>query len=90
MIQPYKKRHDVSVMIWTVIHDDERSDLIRLSRDFEAKKKDYSTNSYLEILNEHLLKIYRSDMTFQQDNALIHTAKKVKQWFENKDVKTTN
>ena len=90
MIQSYKKEHDVSVMIWAAIHDEDRSELIRLSRDFEAKKKGYSVNSYIEILNKHLLKIYRLYMTFQQDNALIHTAKKMKTWFENKDVKTTN
>ena len=90
MIQSYKKGHDVSVMVWAAIHAAGRSDLVRLSRDFEAKKKGYSANSYIEVLDEHLLKIYQTGMTFQQDNAFIHTTKKVKTWFEDKGVKTTD
>jgi transposase len=42
----------------------------------------YSANSYLEILDDQLPQIYEPGMTFMQDNASIHTAKRVKAWFE--------
>ena len=90
MIQSYKKRHNVNVMIWIVFHDKNKSKLIKLNCHFKKKKKNYFANSYNEVFNEHLLKIYQSNITFQQNNALIHTTKKIKTWFENKDVKTTN
>ena len=60
----------------------ERSDLYKLARDFEAKKMGYSANSYLELLNDNLLGIWEPSLIFMQDNALIHTAKKVKKWFD--------
>lgn len=90
MIQPYKKGHDVSVMVWAAIWGGGRSQLVRLKADSEAAKKGFTANSYIEVLDDHLLDFYQPDMTFQQDNAPIHTAKKVKAWFEKKGVKTTD
>ena len=82
MIQPYAKGKEVKVMVWGAFWRRERSDLYKLARDFEAKKMGYSANSYLELLNDNLLGIWEPGLIFMQDNALIHTTKKVKKWFD--------
>ena len=48
-------------------------------RDFESKKHRYSTNSYLEVLEDQIEKCWQPGLIFIQDNASIHTAKKVKE-----------
>ena len=48
-----------------------------MTRDAGAKRPGYSANSYLELLEENLLGIWEPDLTFMQDNAPIHTAKKI-------------
>ena len=55
-----------------------------MDRDFESKKHGYSANSYLEVLNAEVAPIFEKlelGYEFIQDNATIHTAGKVKQWF---------
>ena len=81
MIQPYKKGHDFSIMVWACFWDLERSNLYDLERDFEAKKHGYFAKSYLNILDDNLLSVYQSGLIFMQDNAPIHTAKAVALWF---------
>ena len=77
MIQPYKKGHDVSVMVWAAFWGKGRSDLVKLSKDFAAKKMGYSANSYVEVLEDNLKSIWEPGLIFMQDNAPIHMAKKV-------------
>ena len=81
MIQPYKKGHDFSIMVWACFWGLERSNLYALERDFEAKKHGYSARSYIHVLDDNLLGIYQPGLTFMQDNASIHTAKAVVLWF---------
>ena len=69
-------------MVWGAFCMRGRSDLYKLARDFEAKKMGHSANSYLELLNDNLLEIWEPGFIFVQDNAPIHTAKKVKKWFD--------
>ena len=54
-----------------------------LERDWESKKKGYSATSYLKVLNDNLVGIWMPGLIFMQDNALIHSAKKTKAWFQN-------
>jgi hypothetical protein len=61
-----------------------------MDRDFESKKHGYSANSYLEVLESQLLKNYKEDIIFMQDNASIHTAYAVEEWFSNYDIQTTD
>ena len=82
MVQPYKKGHDVSIMVWACFWGMHRSELYALTRDSEAKRNGYSANSYIQVLDDNLLGIYEPGLIFMQDNAPIHTAKKVKKWFE--------
>ena len=81
MIQPVPKGKGVSVMVWAAFWGDDRSDLYKLARDFTAKKMGYSANSYMELLNDNLLGIWQPGLIFMQDNAPIHKAKKVMEWF---------
>ena len=82
MITPYKKGKDISVMVWACFWGMQRSDLYALSRDFEFKKHGYSASSYIQVLDDNLLGCYEPGLIFMQDNAPIHTAKRVKKWFE--------
>ena len=86
MVQSYKKDKDINVMIWDVIYEDGRSDVIIINRDLNLEKSGYTINSYLTILNDQLSRIWQSEMTFIQDNARIHTVKKVKKWFKDKGI----
>ena len=42
----------------------------------------YSAKSYLKVLDDNLLSCYEPGLIFMQDNAPIHTAHKVRQWFD--------
>lgn len=82
-IQPYTKGRGFSIMIWAAIWGLGHSEITFLERDFESKKQGYSANSYLDILESNLFSIWEPELEFMQDNAPIHSAHKVKQWFEN-------
>ena len=72
----------MKVMVWAVYWGDGVSDLYSLERDFEAKKIGYSANSYLNVLDQNLTQFYKPGLIFMQDNASIHTAHKMRFWFE--------
>ena len=80
MIQTYKKGKDISLMIWGSIWIGGHSDLIIMQRDSSSDQGGYSAASYLDVLEEALPHCYEPGRKFMQDNARIHTAKKVKEW----------
>jgi len=41
-------------MIWGVIYEDGRSDVIIMDRDPDSEKSEYTANSYLTVLNDKL------------------------------------
>ena len=73
-------------MIWGAIYGDGRSDVIIMDRDPDSEKSGYTANSYLTVLNDQLPRTCQPGMTFMQDNARIHTAKKIKKWFEDEGI----
>src|ERR1700712_4483622 len=86
MVSTHQKGKDICVMVWAAIwwkygkvHN---SDLVILGRDWESKKMGYTANSYLDVFNDQLPRIYEPGLIFMQDNAPIHTANKVKDWLE--------
>jgi transposase len=86
-VETYKKSKDLSAMVWGCfwfvngkIH---RSDLYIMDRDFESKKHGYSARSYLEVLDDQMPRCWQPGLIFMQDNASIHTARTVQQWFTN-------
>jgi transposase len=88
MIQTYDTKKNMKVMVWASFWDTGRSSLYIMDRDFESKKHGYSAESYLEVLDAQVAPIFEElarngdNYDFMQDNASIHTAKKVKEWFE--------
>ena len=87
MVQPYKKGINISVMVWAGFSGLRgRSPLYVMVRDPLAKRGGYSANSYLKVLEENIPKVHRRGMTFMQDNAPIHTAIKVGEWFERRRI----
>jgi hypothetical protein len=85
IIQTYSKSRDISVMVWACFWFIEgkirRSELYLLNRDFESKKHGYSARSYLEVLDDQMPKCWEPGLVFMQDNAPIHMAHTVRQWF---------
>lgn len=69
-------------MVWACFWGGGRSELVRMTRDSEAKKQGYTANSYLEVLNENLLEMYEPGLVSMEDNAPIHCARKIRKWFE--------
>jgi DDE superfamily endonuclease/Transposase len=84
MIQTYNCHKNMKVMVWGCFWDTGRTGLYIMDRDFESKKHGYSSNSYLEVLDAEIAPAYASldpGYIFMQDNASIHTAYKVRDWF---------
>jgi hypothetical protein len=69
-----------------------RNTRVSISREyvFPPKKHSYSVKSYLEVLDNAMLEHNREDLIFMQDNARIHTANDMKQWFIDNGVYTTD
>ena len=61
-----------------------------LERDFEAKKHGYSARSYLDALHDQLPRCWIPGLVFMQDNAKIHTAKVVKEFFKEMGIPLTD
>jgi hypothetical protein len=91
MVTTYKNGKQLRVMVWAAFWGTgERCPLFILSRDFESAKHGYTANSYIEVLEARVLEYYRDGLIFMQDNAPIHTAHKVRDWFRENDIQTTD
>lgn len=82
MIQSYPKGKGITVMVWGAFYAGERSNLVLMARDPDSPRGGYSAGSYLEVLIEYLLTMWEPGLIFMQDNASVHTAKKVKEWLK--------
>ena len=69
-------------MVWATIWTGGRTELVLMERDPDAPRNGYTARSYLQILNSQLPDEWFEEMLFVQDNAPIHTANMVKEWFE--------
>jgi len=66
---------------WFIEGQIRRSELYLLDRDFEAKKHGYSARSYLQVLDDQMPRCWEPGLIFMQDNAPIHMARAVQDWF---------
>jgi transposase len=57
-----------------------------MTRDEQMKRNGYSANSYIDVFDQTIERCWQSGMTFMQDNASIHTAKKVTEWFKDRGI----
>lgn len=80
-IVPYTKGKGMSIMIWAAIWGDGSTEIYQMSRDEASTGRGYSSQSYLELIRDYLPAIWRPGMEFMQDNAPIHTARIIKDWF---------
>jgi len=85
-VDTYNKSKGLRVMVWAAITLTEKTELIIMRRDQTTLKKGYTSNSYLDVLDEALHTIYTLERRFQQDNAPVHTAIKVRRYFSSKGV----
>ena len=89
-LQKGPKKKQLRIMVWEGFWEFDRSsewsDLYMLKRDFESKKHDYSFNSYIQILENNLLKMYQSNLIFMQNNVFIHSFHKMQIWFQKMDI----
>lgn len=94
MIETYKASKGMTVMVWGCFWDHGRSDLYIMDRDFESKKHGYSANSYIEVLDGQvepwIEELDDPGYIFMQDNAPIHTAHKVRDWFADRGIIVMN
>jgi hypothetical protein len=89
MVQTYGTNKNMKTMVWAMFWDNGRSNLYIMDRDFESQKHGYSANSYLEVLEAEVRPAFESfelGYEFMQDNASIHTARKVKEWFHDQGI----
>jgi hypothetical protein len=84
-VTTYHKGKDISVMVWGCFWYEngaiQPSDLYIMDRDFESKKHGYSARSYLAVLDNNLPFCWSPGLVFMHDNASIHTAYAVRDWF---------
>jgi hypothetical protein len=73
-------------MIWGAIWLGGRSDIVVMARDEDAPRGGYTSRSYLEVLEDQIPRIYEPGMLFMQDGARIHTARLIREFFENEGV----
>lgn len=86
-VQTYTVSKDVRVMVWGAFCGLWKTPLYILERDFESKKHGFSAQSYLDVLNGNEIQIMTEGTLFMHDNAAIHTARVVKEWFFERSVK---
>ena len=78
-------------MIWTCFEDDDqKSDLVFMSDDSDAKQKKIISAVYLKILKKQMPTLWESDLIYMQDEASIHTAHIIKKWLADNEIEVMN
>ena len=87
MIQLYNKDKNKSIMIWACFEDDsQKSDLVFMSDDSDAKQKEITSAVYLKVLEEQMSTLWEPDLIYMQDEASIHTACIIKRWLADNEI----
>ena len=63
-------------MVWAAIWLNGRTQLVIMTRDEDARRRGFSSASYIQALEEGLLPVYNGTRYFQQDNAAIHRSER--------------
>jgi len=61
-----------------------------MARDPEAKKGGCTAQSYIAVLEEQMPRCWQPGLIFMQDNAPIHTAYAIRQWFTDNAILVTD
>ena len=87
MIQLYNKDKNKSIMIWASFEDDDqKSDLVFMPGDSEAKQKEITSAVYLKVLEEQMPTLWESGLIYMQNEVSIHTACIIKKWLANNEI----
>lgn len=84
IVQTYDCKKNMKAIVWGCFWDLDRTNLYIMDSNFESKEHGYLAKSYLEFLEAKLKDAFKragKGYQFMQDNAPIHTAKKVTEWF---------
>jgi hypothetical protein len=84
-VQPETPRGKTT-MFWAAFGWGIRTDLVVMTGDPNAPRGGVTAKQYLEVIQEHLPTILDYDSIFMQDNAPIHKARIIKDWFEDMGV----
>lgn len=87
MIHP-KRTKDIRQMFWTCFQEIRRSKLYNLERDERSPRRGYTSWSLICVLKKALRKHATSFEIFQQDNAGIHTSRKVRKVLQDLEIAT--
>jgi hypothetical protein len=68
-------------MFWAAFGHRKRTNLVPMEGDPNSARGGVTARRYIEVLKEHLPTILNFDSIFMQDNASIHTAYLVRDWF---------
>ena len=92
MVITYKKGKDISVMVWAAIwwKDGKVHKLELYILERESKMHRYTAQSYVDVLEDQLPRIWEPGMIFIQDNAPIYNANLTKKWFEDMRITLTD
>lgn len=77
-------------MFWAGIWYGGRTPLIVMNRDPTAKHRGYSAQSIIWAFEEAGEDVFNQGLLFQQDNAPIHNASTVSQWFRDRQIQTVD
>jgi transposase len=85
-IQAYHKGKACTVMVWAAFCGFRRSQLVYMPGDPEAKHGGVTAAVYQEILEDELPTLWEPGLIFMQDNASIHTARAIRNWFKEQSI----
>jgi len=88
MIQFYNKNKNKSIIIWTCFENNsQKSDLIFISDNSEAKWEEIISAIYLKVLEKQILILWEFSLIYIQNETLIHITYIIKRWFTNNEIK---
>lgn len=75
-----------TTMFWAAFGWGIRTDLVMMRGDPDAPRGGVTAKRYIEVLEEYLPTVLDWDSIFMHDNASIHTARTVTQWFQDQAI----
>jgi hypothetical protein len=88
LVQPHPYGKQKSKMFWAAFGHGSRTVLVPMKGDPEARRGGVTARVYREILDQYLPPILGIGSIFMQDNAPIHTANIIKEWFASQGIDT--
>jgi DDE superfamily endonuclease len=73
-------------MVWGAFSTERQSELVFIPGDPESKHGRVMSIVYHEVLEDQLPTLWEPSLVFMQDNASIHTAKVITNWFKEQGI----